>query len=60
MLSLFHTFREATDLPKVPELKSLDLNWVCRWVSPKLREGQGSEDNLILPKETRRLRWTIS
>lgn len=54
MLSLFHTFGERPDLPKVPELKSLDLNWVCRWVSPKFR-GQGPEDSLILPRETRRL-----
>lgn len=55
MLYLFHRFREVTDLPKVPEWKSLNLNWVFRWVSPKLREGQRSKNSLILPKETRRL-----
>ena len=32
-------FREVTDLPKVPQWKSVDLNWVSRWVSPKLGEG---------------------
>ena len=32
-------FGEVTDLPKVPQWKSMDLNWVSRWVSPKLGEG---------------------
>ena len=30
---------EVTDLPKVPQWKSVDLNWVSRWVRPKLGEG---------------------
>lgn len=37
----FYKFRKATDLPKVPHLKNLGLNWISRGVSPKLGEGPG-------------------
>lgn len=35
-------FGEVTDLPKVPQRKSLDVNWVSRLVLAKLGEGWDS------------------
>lgn len=48
----FTGLEKLTDFPKVRQ-KSLDPNWVSRWVSPKVGEGWRSEDGQILPKETR-------
>lgn len=41
------------DFSNFRQRKSLGLNWVSRWVSPKVGEGWRSEDGQILPKETR-------